>query len=103
MTCLVGFWTDHGARYAANVLVYPFGDWCVPASPLATFEPDLLDRLGMVQPFDVPRILDEILERRTAISTKQSPVNSVPPLCPLYWRGRMGLDKDGQLELASRS
>lgn len=75
-------------------------------SRFAAFQPDLSDRLGTVQPYDVPGILDEILERQAELSAKQhsgSPAKPAPPLCPVFWRGRMGLDKDGQVELASRS
>lgn len=74
--------------------------------PLRAPRFDLLGRLGTVQPYDVPQILDEILERQTELSTKQhssSTKQPAPPLCPVFWRGRMGLDKDGQLELAARS
>ncbi|KAI0371900.1 hypothetical protein BV20DRAFT_1065228 [Pilatotrama ljubarskyi] len=85
-----------GHKYAANVLVYPYGDW-----------------LGMVQDFDVPRILDEILawhaaqkeQLQLARSTAQpdAPVEQLPPLCPHFWRGRMGLDKDEQVQLLSKA
>ncbi|KAI0746728.1 Sucrase/ferredoxin-like-domain-containing protein [Daedaleopsis nitida] len=57
-----------GHKYAANVLVYPYGDWCVP----------------------------------TQLSRVRSSANPLPPLCPPFWRGRMGLDKDEQLALVSR-
>lgn len=87
--------------------MYPFGDWCVYAGSFrATHEPYLSDRLGTVQPYDVPGILDEILERQAELAAKQysgSAVKPAPILCPVFWRGRMGLDKDGQIELASRS
>ncbi|KAI0360727.1 hypothetical protein OH77DRAFT_1393566 [Trametes cingulata] len=85
-----------GHKYAANVLVYPYGDW-----------------LGMVQDFDVPRILDELLawhaahkeQLQLARATAQpdAPVEALPPLCPPFWRGRMGLDKDEQLALLSKA
>ena len=62
------------------------------------------NRLGTVQEADVPRVLDEVLawhgvHRR---STSQSARSLLPPLCPPYWRGRMGLDKEEQLALASQ-
>lgn len=72
-----------GHKYAANLLVFPFGDW-----------------LGMLQGIDAPAVLDEILERRSqrAVESLQS-----APLCPPFWRGRMGLNKHDQIALHSRS
>ncbi|KAL6300348.1 Sucrase/ferredoxin-like-domain-containing protein [Sparassis latifolia] len=70
-----------GHKYAANVLVFPYGDW-----------------LGTVQAVDVPGILDEILERHGSAGSHEG---QLPPLCPPFWRGRMGLDKDQQLALFS--
>jgi len=78
-----------GHKYAANVLVFPSGDW-----------------LGTVQPEDVPQVLSELFARQTELSNSQSsgsPRAPALPLCPLFWRGRMGLDKDDQLDLAARS
>ncbi|KAH9919493.1 Sucrase/ferredoxin-like-domain-containing protein [Epithele typhae] len=69
-----------GHKYAANVLVFPTGDW-----------------LGTVQDFDAPHILDEILARHSGSGVLAH--TSAPPLCPPFWRGRMGLDKDEQLAL----
>ena len=68
------------------------------------------NRLGTVQEVDVPRVLDEVLawhgvHRRTTSdseSDSQSARSLPPPLCPPYWRGRMGLDKEQQLALASQ-
>ncbi|KZT70602.1 hypothetical protein DAEQUDRAFT_667426 [Daedalea quercina L-15889] len=80
-----------GHKYAANVLVFPLGDWCV---------------LGTVQPEDVPQVLSEALVRHSELSSQVSSGSSrtpALPLCPPFWRGRMGLDKDDQLELAARS
>ncbi|KAI0701737.1 Sucrase/ferredoxin-like-domain-containing protein [Earliella scabrosa] len=75
-----------GHKYAANVLVFPYGDW-----------------LGTVQEVDVPRVLDEVLAWHGVHRRRRSqPARSLPPLCPPYWRGRMGLDKDEQLALASQ-
>ncbi|KIJ62282.1 hypothetical protein HYDPIDRAFT_94667, partial [Hydnomerulius pinastri MD-312] len=69
-----------GHKYAANVLVYPHGEW-----------------LGEVEPENVPEILDAILERPIR------PMNAEEmPICPLHWRGRMGLGKDEQIELFKR-
>ncbi|KAH9828771.1 Sucrase/ferredoxin-like-domain-containing protein [Rhodofomes roseus] len=78
-----------GHKFAANILVYPLGDW-----------------LGSVQPEDVPQILSEILARHDELSATQtsgSPTAPASPLCPPFWRGRMGLYKDAQIELAARS
>ncbi|KAI0717421.1 Sucrase/ferredoxin-like-domain-containing protein [Cerioporus squamosus] len=74
-----------GHKYAANVLVYPYGDW-----------------LGTVQAVDVPQILDELLAFHDAHRSAET-LTDLPPLCPPFWRGRMGLDKDQQLALISRS
>ncbi|RPD65444.1 hypothetical protein L226DRAFT_567317 [Lentinus tigrinus ALCF2SS1-7] len=75
-----------GHKYAANVLVYPYGDW-----------------LGTVQEVDVPQILDELLAfHATHRSAPVETLTDLPPVCPPYWRGRMGLDKDQQLALISK-
>ncbi|KAH9849410.1 Sucrase/ferredoxin-like-domain-containing protein [Lenzites betulinus] len=80
-----------GHKYAANVLVYPYGDW-----------------LGNVQEADVPRVLDAILDAHH--HRAQSELDGAPeldtepaPLCPPFWRGRMGLDKEEQLALFARA
>ncbi|KAK7691494.1 hypothetical protein QCA50_004893 [Cerrena zonata] len=65
-----------GHKYAANVLVYPEGEW-----------------LGYVRPENAPEVLDAVLARHA--STTHLNV----PLCPGLWRGRMGLDKEEQLAL----
>ncbi|KAH9896821.1 Sucrase/ferredoxin-like-domain-containing protein [Cubamyces lactineus] len=77
-----------GHKYAANVLAYPYGDW-----------------FGMVQDFDVPHVLDEILAQHARVQdefdasrTWPSP-HKLPPPCPPFWRGRMGLEKAEQLAL----
>ncbi|OBZ77827.1 Actin patches distal protein 1 [Grifola frondosa] len=70
-----------GHKYAANLLVFPHGDW-----------------LGTVQAVDVPQILDEIIHRH--FSPRIYPE---PPLCPPFWRGRMGLTKEEQLALFTGS
>ncbi|EIW75590.1 hypothetical protein CONPUDRAFT_112147 [Coniophora puteana RWD-64-598 SS2] len=66
-----------GHKYAANILVYPHGEW-----------------LGYVEPEDVPAVLDAVFKRPTRPASA-----SDPPLCPPHWRGRMGLAKDEQIEL----
>ncbi|KIM51166.1 hypothetical protein SCLCIDRAFT_1224759 [Scleroderma citrinum Foug A] len=69
-----------GHQYAANMLVYPHGEW-----------------LGLVKPEDVPDILDTIL------SIPAPPVRlDEKPMCPSHWRGRMGLSKEAQVELFMR-
>ncbi|KAF9235470.1 Sucrase/ferredoxin-like-domain-containing protein [Melanogaster broomeanus] len=69
-----------GHKYAANVLVYPHGEW-----------------LGEVEPENVPEILDGILERPVR------PMHAEEmPICPSHWRGRMGLGKEEQIELFNR-
>ncbi|TBU42100.1 Sucrase/ferredoxin-like-domain-containing protein [Dichomitus squalens] len=73
-----------GHKYAANVLVYPYGEW-----------------LGTVQECDVPRLLDELLAWHAAHRHVASP-HDRPPLCPPFWRGRMGLDKEEQIALHAR-
>ncbi|EIN05593.1 hypothetical protein PUNSTDRAFT_74336 [Punctularia strigosozonata HHB-11173 SS5] len=68
-----------GHKYAANVLVYPRGDW-----------------LADVSVEDVPGILNRILDSPPHASPDD------PPLCPQHWRGRMGLAKEAQLALYAR-
>ncbi|KAI0916226.1 hypothetical protein AcV5_003222 [Taiwanofungus camphoratus] len=70
-----------GHKYAANVLVFPYGDW-----------------LGTLQEVDVPRVLDEMLQRH---AVSEPDYRTLPPLCPPFWRGRMGLDKEEQIALHS--
>ncbi|CAL1710983.1 unnamed protein product [Somion occarium] len=69
-----------GHKYAANVLVYPEGEW-----------------LGNLHTENVLQVLDSILARH--VDSEKSPI----PLCPAFWRGRMGLHKEEQLVLASNS
>ncbi|KAJ7182814.1 Sucrase/ferredoxin-like-domain-containing protein [Mycena crocata] len=66
-----------GHQFAANVLVFPHGEW-----------------LGLLTPNDVPRVLDIILASNTRPFTSLD-----PPMCPQFWRGRMGLPKEEQLNL----
>ncbi|KAL7284220.1 hypothetical protein ACG7TL_001502 [Trametes sanguinea] len=79
-----------GHKYAANVLVYPYGEW-----------------LGNVQEVDVPMILDEILAWRASYQERAAQsggqVQDMPPLCPPFWRGRMGLEKEEQIALFQRA
>ncbi|KAG2057902.1 hypothetical protein BDR06DRAFT_950959 [Suillus hirtellus] len=70
-----------GHKYAANLLVYPHGEW-----------------LGEVEPEDVPGILDAIL----ALPARPRNINEIP-ICPRNWRGRMGLNKDEQVQLLQRT
>ncbi|KAJ7894455.1 hypothetical protein B0H14DRAFT_2334414 [Mycena olivaceomarginata] len=68
-----------GHVYAADVLVFPHGEW-----------------LELMTPEDVPFVLDTIL------SLESRPFTSLdPPMCRQFWRGRMGLPKDEQLRLHS--
>ncbi|KAH0828703.1 Sucrase/ferredoxin-like-domain-containing protein [Lanmaoa asiatica] len=69
-----------GHKYAANVLVYPHGEW-----------------LGKVEPGNVPEMIDAILARPIR------PMHAEEmPICLSHWRGRMGLSKDEQIELINR-
>lgn len=66
-----------GHQYAANLLVFPHGEW-----------------FGLLKPPDVPALLSEIL------ATNCRPLErTTPPLFPHHWRGRMGLSKDEQVAL----
>ncbi|KAJ7267257.1 Sucrase/ferredoxin-like-domain-containing protein [Mycena rebaudengoi] len=69
-----------GHKFAANMLVFPQGEW-----------------LGSLTAEDVPRVLDTIL------SSYRRPYTTESPLCPEFWRGRMGLPKDEQLALHASS
>jgi len=71
-----------GHKYAANVLIYPRGEW-----------------LGYVKPEDVPTILDRALEEHS-LDLDWDP-STAPLLIPRHWRGRMGLEKEEQLTLAA--
>ena len=66
-----------------------------------------LHRLGNVQEVDVPMVLDEILAWRARYQERAvqsgGQVDDMPPLCPPFWRGRMGLDKDEQIALFQRA
>jgi len=66
-----------GHQYAANLLIYPHGEW-----------------LGMLKPGDVPTALSEIFD---LFIRPFGPEDK--PTFPLHWRGRMGLSKQEQVEL----
>ncbi|KII85498.1 hypothetical protein PLICRDRAFT_116041 [Plicaturopsis crispa FD-325 SS-3] len=66
-----------GHKYAANLLVFPHGEW-----------------LGFLKPEDVPKTLDAILERP---SRPLMPDDT--PILVQNWRGRMGLGKEEQISL----
>ncbi|KAI0291993.1 hypothetical protein BC826DRAFT_1020753 [Russula brevipes] len=63
-----------GHRHAANVLVFPHGEW-----------------LGQLWPKDVPRVLDAITKQPSSMDLLCTPLLA-------HWRGRMGLTKTEQLE-----
>jgi len=66
-----------GHQYAANMLIYPQGEW-----------------LGRLRPENVQEVLTAILNKPC------EPFKATDaPLVPLYWRGRMGTTKNEQLEL----
>ena len=69
-------------RYAANVLVYPHGEWFVLSFTLwASCIWYMITRLGLVKPEDVSNILNTIL------SIPACPVNpNEKPVCPSHWR-----------------
>ncbi|KAJ8516878.1 hypothetical protein ONZ45_g5883 [Pleurotus djamor] len=69
-----------GHKYAANVLVYPRGEW-----------------LGLVQPEDAPSVIDAIFQQ-----SDQPFDSNLDPLLPHHWRGRMNLDKEEQIGLYDR-
>ena len=92
-----------GHKYAANILVYPHGDWCVKPSFRShqaewTIPAAESLRLGTVHESDVPNVLDGVLRRHSELKEYHA---SLSPLCPKFWRGRMGLSKDEQLALHS--
>ncbi|KAK0211834.1 Sucrase/ferredoxin-like-domain-containing protein, partial [Armillaria fumosa] len=63
-----------GHQYAANLLVYPHGEW-----------------LGSLTPERIPTTVDKVIE----LASKPFLIHS-PPILPLNWRGRMGLSKEAQ-------
>ncbi|KZP27415.1 hypothetical protein FIBSPDRAFT_730832 [Athelia psychrophila] len=68
-----------GHQWAANLLVYPHGEW-----------------LGNLTPEMVPGVLDAIVQR----SAKPALAGEAP-LLPAHWRGRMGLGKEEQTQLVA--
>ncbi|KAA1472687.1 hypothetical protein DENSPDRAFT_778546, partial [Dentipellis sp. KUC8613] len=74
----VGRADGRACEYAANLLVFPHGDW-----------------LGHIQPEDAPHVLDAILD------APYIPHDNVrrPPLYGSHWIGRMGLSKEQQVQL----
>ncbi|KAI0067130.1 hypothetical protein BV25DRAFT_1280939 [Artomyces pyxidatus] len=71
-----------GHKHAANLLVFPHGDW-----------------LGMLRPENVHTVLDAIIATRPPNSHEENA--RLRPLLPALWRGRMGLSRDQQLQLYS--
>ncbi|KAF5360249.1 hypothetical protein D9758_009153 [Tetrapyrgos nigripes] len=80
-----------GHKHAANLLLYPQGDW-----------------FGNLTAQDVPQVLDYICEVSASSSSSSSSSSSTPnPSLDLlrkstmkdHWRGRMSLSKTEQLEL----
>lgn len=65
-------------RYAANVLVYPQGEW-----------------LGLITPADVPELVSSMLKSKPRPLTREDPLQIMPD----NWRGRMGLGKDEQADM----
>ncbi|KAJ3481404.1 hypothetical protein NLI96_g7680 [Meripilus lineatus] len=72
-----------GHKYAANLLVYPWGEW-----------------LGNLDESNISEVFEGIVSRMNRLP---EPNVTPSPLCPSYWRGRMGLDKEEQLTLLSRT
>ncbi|KAF7792659.1 hypothetical protein EIP86_003756 [Pleurotus ostreatoroseus] len=72
-----------GHKYAANLLVYPYGEW-----------------FGNLRAEHVSEVLDAILAVQSS-SDGFNPETSAP-LVPRFWRGRIGLDKQEQLALLER-
>ncbi|KAH8996649.1 Sucrase/ferredoxin-like-domain-containing protein [Lactarius akahatsu] len=64
-----------GHQYAANMLVFPYGEW-----------------LGGLRPDNVPGVLDVIMEQSSPVDLART------SLLPTHWRGRMGLARDQQLQ-----
>ncbi|KAF8962119.1 Sucrase/ferredoxin-like-domain-containing protein, partial [Flammula alnicola] len=69
-----------GHRYAANVLIFPQGEW-----------------LGLIKPEDAPEIIVGACE---ALEQGVKPLGLAEmPFLTSHWRGRMGLTKQEQKEL----
>jgi len=66
-----------GHQHAANLLIYPHGEW-----------------LGLLKPEDIPAVLQAIFDGPIRpFGSDQSPI------VPKHWRGRMGLSKEEQTNL----
>jgi hypothetical protein len=87
-------------RHAANVLVFPHGEWCavlviglrsVHVSLIVHSPPAFYCRLGRLRPTDVPGVLDTVME-------PPSHTNLARTSLLTHWRGQMGLTKEEQLE-----
>lgn len=75
--------SDNVLRWAANLLVFPQGEW-----------------LGLVKPEDVPSINSWATN---ALEQGARPLRlSDPPSFPAHWRGRMGLSKEEQKDLLAK-
>jgi len=70
-------------QFAANVLIYPHGDW-----------------LGLVKPGDISELVSCVANLEHF--SKNFCFSSRPPLLLQHWRGRMGLEKAEQLALFTR-
>jgi hypothetical protein len=83
-------------RHAANLLIYPHGEWYVTSRAYCEIARIYTkkNRLGNLTPDSIPGVLDAIL-RRPPIPTNATE----PPLSLSHWRGRMGLNKDEQVQL----
>ncbi|KAF5336529.1 hypothetical protein D9611_006544 [Ephemerocybe angulata] len=73
-----------GHKYAANVLIYPYGEW-----------------LGLITPSHVPELLSSIIKLHSKTPGGVKPLGRDDPLdiMPEHWRGRMGLGKDEMVEM----
>ncbi|KAF6747145.1 Sucrase/ferredoxin-like-domain-containing protein [Ephemerocybe angulata] len=73
-----------GHKYAANVLIYPYGEW-----------------LGLITPSHVPELLSSIIKLHSKTPGGIKPLGRDDPLdiMPEHWRGRMGLGKEEMVEM----
>jgi hypothetical protein len=84
-----------GHAHAANVLVYPQGDWCVVifARLGCVLHAHDSDRMGYVTSENAPALLDAIFHGRSLVRGVEGAL----------WRGRRGLTKEEQLEMYSNA
>ncbi|PFH46886.1 hypothetical protein AMATHDRAFT_82398 [Amanita thiersii Skay4041] len=68
-----------GHQYAANLLVYPYGEW-----------------FGHIGPAHVPSVLDGIIRAIQEKPFAPLGTTSSPLMLAEHWRGRMGLSKEQQ-------